>query len=101
MGVQQNMINPMLGKRQMLGDTKDCCCTRRAEASKVAMMAYGVEDWDLAVLRRKFKWAGHVSRFAKHDPKRLTLLMLRYRERSWLKQVVHGEGNLKKAQYHH
>lgn len=48
---------------------------------------HSINDWDLEVVKNHFGWAGHVSRFQEYDAERLTLRVLRYRDRAWLNSV--------------
>ena len=48
---------------------------------------HNIESWDSVYDRRMYRWAGHVARLKKTDPKRMTHQVFIYRDWRWLKTI--------------
>ena len=67
-------------------ETLDDMAYRGNSRIKEVLSEFGIAKWDNRVHQIIYAWAGHVSRFTVYDPDRITLKVLRYRDRTYLKK---------------
>ena len=61
---------------------------RRHRIIKHLNVKHGIESWHATAHRQVFEWAGHIVRFQKYDPGRLTYKVLKFKDWSWLQRFA-------------
>jgi hypothetical protein len=86
-GLQQKMLRRMIARprHRELSVEEYMISTNRA--IKQLKRQYYVEEWDITAMRHHFGWAGYIYRTSVSDPTRISGLIMKYRDRTWLQTV--------------
>ena len=83
----------MLGLKVQPGETPGDWCERSNRRLKAIRAKLGRKRWEHHYHTLVFAWAGHVARFATHDPDRLTLAVLHWWNLDWLAERKRRRGS--------
>ena len=86
------MVRKMLGFTRHENRSLQSFMERTNGRIKHILESAQVESWDFKYLCRLFAWAGHVRRFEKYDPTRLTYRVLRFKDMKWIHDFADGWG---------
>ena len=89
--MQNQMFRRMVGMWLFLNESPTEFMIRSNKYLKELRESLFKESWSETYTRSVYRWAGHVARLSLHDPQRLTLHVLYYKNYAWiLNQSVNG-----------
>ena len=91
-GIQQQMLQRMLGSRPCSEETKEEFMIRTNSKLKEIKQRHGVKGWDAVYHGSVFQWAGHVARIPQYDPSRLTHKVLHHRCWDEIQEIANRNG---------
>ena len=82
--IQGKMERKMLGLAVQYGESKGDWVERSNRRLKILCTLWNRPRWETVYYKQVYAWAGHIARYAIHDPSRLTLHVQRYKDLAWL-----------------